>query len=181
MSVKTVVEPSTLVCFPNQQEIVQYFNSHPLKTEGSFETAVAKSNGPDGIEKVSKYFADKKMLFSSIKNGVEEALTDHEEAKKQAELEIALGKFLMSCEQIDAGKPSHFTQQMKQIYQDIQIHQTWFDAVVALHVHVLEDLLERATYTPPTQEGETRWTRHVADLTKKETSSGQLNLDKNYV
>jgi hypothetical protein len=174
---------ATQACFPSQQAIIEYFNSHPLKITGSFESLVVKSHAPDGIEKVAKCFADKTMPHGSIENGVKEALTDHEEEKKLAKLETALGKLLLSCEQIDAGKPSDFTLSMKQIHknvQDIQDPDPWFDLVVKMHVHVLKDLLDRATYTPP-KEGEKSWTRHVADLTKKETPLGQLNLDKGFV
>jgi hypothetical protein len=159
VSVKTTQELATQVCFPSQQAIIEYFNSHPLKTMGSFDSAEVKSCAPDGIEKVAKCFADKTMPYGSIENDVKEALTDHEEEQKLAD---------------------DFRLSMKQLHKNIQHLDPYFEIIVGMHLRVLQDLLGRVIYTP-SKESENGWTRHVADLTKKETPSGQLNLDKDFV
>jgi hypothetical protein len=131
-----------------------------------------QSMAPDGVEKVSKFFADKKMSRDSIENGVKEALTNKEEEEKLAQLEVALQKVIHSCETIDQGNPDWFTLSMKETHSRIKEPNLSFELVVKLYDHVLRDLLDKATYTPP-KEGEPNWTRRVDDLTnlKSNTSS----------
>jgi hypothetical protein len=175
MSLK--VESETMVTFPNQQMITDYMNSHPLKITGALDTPIVKDSTPDSFQKVAQYFADKKMPFSEIRKNVKEVLTD----QKLARLTTALRKLTVSWKNIDAqsgNQPDALTARMADILSQTQQQSSYVEIVVELYAHVLRDLLDKATFTPPI-DGSEKWTRHVVeDLTiKKETSSGFIAAD----
>ena len=98
MSLKT--ETASLVVFPKQQQILDYINNHPIQS--SIDTPVVKSTAPDSLQKVAKYFSEKKMELSEIKGHVKIAITqEDEDYAKLKKLQDALAKFILKCEEID--------------------------------------------------------------------------------
>jgi hypothetical protein len=162
------ITPTTTVCFPDQQTIINYITNHPLKS--AIDTPAVTTKTPHSVEKVSKCFTDRKMSSDAILENIKTALTDLEEKQQLADLEKALGKMIVDIDARDAksgsaGSNDWFMVSMKEIYSQIQEPDPLFEVVLTIYDTILRDLLDNATFTPPA-EGEEVWKRHVGDLTK---------------
>ncbi len=172
MSTKTVF--ASTVSFPNQQAIIDYINGHPIKP--SLETKFMQSTTPNGVGKIAKFFADKTMPREEIKKNLEVILVNQEENEKPASLSTALEKLILSCEKIDAKsekkQPSQFTSSMKEVYEISKNADRNFEIAIKIYDSVLQDLLDGATFTPPSIEeqakGNHSWTRHVQVMNLEE-------------
>lgn len=161
----SAVGPGTVVTFPNQKAIIDYINNHPLKINGSLDTEVIRVGAPNGIETVSKVFANKKVLFREIEKEVNETLTN-KEIETLATVIPVLEQAILSCEKIDAtrGTISEFTSSIKDIYSKVMQPNPRLAAAVMVYGHILKELCQNVAYTK-NPNGD--WIRNVEDWTKK--------------
>ncbi len=169
MSLKATATSST-VTFPDQQAIIAYINSHPMKQTGCFDKPVMQRYS---IEKVAVYFANKVMIPNEIEKNVRGLLVEDiqdEETKEMAQLTIGLQSFADKCNEIDAkyGSVSSSAREIKKIYDQTKPANPMFEVPVLVYTSVLQDLIEKATYTPP-KDGKGGWTKNVTDLTKEKS------------
>lgn len=169
MSLKATATSST-VTFPDQQAIINYINSHPMKITGCFDKPVMQRYS---IEKVAASFANKVMIPNEIEKNVRSALVEDiqdEETKKLAQLTIGLQSFADKCDEIDAkyGSVSSTAREIKKIHDQTKPANPFFEVPVAIYTSVLQDLIKNATFTPP-KDGKGEWTQHVTDLTKEKS------------
>jgi len=154
----STISPKT-VKFPNQETIMAYISTHPLK-EHAIDTNYIEKSFPNSLLKVANYFANKEMPFNQIRENVKEALK-RDDDKKLDNLVIALQKFVLSCEEKDAS--NDFTLSMKNILSEAKSGNEDLNIAISIYAHALKDLIEGAIYIPP-KGGETVWTRQVTQV-----------------
>ena len=150
--------------FPDQQAIINYFNSHPMKITGCFDKPVMQNYS---IEKVAAFFANKIMTLTEIEKNVRSALFESipdEEVKKLAQLTIALQVFADK----PTGSASNVAHELSAIHDRTKPANPTFEVPVMIYAEVLKDLIEKAPCSPP-KDGGTTLTKHVADLTKEKS------------
>ena len=157
----------TLETFPNQQEIIQFFNNHPMKSSLE-DPFIEHASGPESIQKVANYFAGKQMHRSEVKTHVVTVLAGPEKnsqimAKLNARTESKLSMLA------EVENPSTQIQEYRKSLNEVRAKTTtsdptFFDLAVESHASILCALLDNAKRAT-TNAGDTLSQRNVQDLT----------------
>jgi hypothetical protein len=140
---------------------MDYIIGHPLKE--SLECPEVVSHiGPDSLQKIAQFFANKKMSRNQIQQSVRNVLTNREEQQQLIMLGADLEKLIQRSEEQNSEQginTTDFTETMKRFYADVKEPDQNFEKAVTMYDEILRDLSNKVTYVAPTA-GQTNWEKY---------------------
>lgn len=164
MSAAVLAPAPKTVRFPSEEAINEYMKTHPMSITGIAVNLYV----PKLFEFLANYFRNKEIPLNDLKKEVEIAVdaaidkNGNEDQQKLNGLRKGLGKFNASMKERDIVD---FEMQRIEI-ESIPPH---LKATLAVCEKMMEDVLERATFTPP-KDDSGKWTKNkVVQLDDKKS------------
>jgi hypothetical protein len=148
-----------MVTFPGQQEIIAYFNIHPGHNMVLQSENITK-NFPGATDKIAAFFANKIMKQSEILDSVSAVLLGPKEWEAEKNAMEALNEIVSRLEKKSDADSTTEIEKWKTTRSEVQQANSLVTVTAKFYSAVLNDLLDKATFTPPSP-AEKRWKKHI--------------------